>query len=56
MPLELIKEAEERRPVGDPHAPAVGQVMAVGGLTADGWYREMLRRDGSRRLVLVDDR
>jgi hypothetical protein len=24
-------------------------------LTADGWYREMLCRDGSRRLALVDD-
>ena len=40
----------------DPHAPTVGQVMAVGGwLTADGWYREMLRRDGSRRLEVVHD-
>jgi hypothetical protein len=39
----------------DPHAPTVGQVMAVGGLTADGWYRETLRRDGGRRLALVDD-
>jgi hypothetical protein len=39
----------------DPHAPTVGQAMAVGGLTADGWYREMLRRDGGRRLEVVHD-
>ena len=39
----------------DPHAPNVADVMKIGGLTADGWYREMLRRDGSRRLALVDD-
>jgi hypothetical protein len=39
----------------DPHRPDPLAVMAVGGLTADGWYREMLRRDGGRRLSLVDD-
>ena len=39
----------------DPRRPDPVAVMAVGGLTADGWYREMLRRDGGRRLALVDD-